>query len=182
MVGHDNETDKRRAFGRLFRDNYPKLYFYVLNIIGDQHTAEDIAEDVFAQLWKQFGTGDTSPDDRHLLSFLYTLARNKSLDHLRRVSVRNKYEEAMRHETFDDDGAAAHQERIETVMRLVGELPTQTQRVFRACLIEGHTYKEAAQQYGISVNTVKTYITRGLAYIREEMKNKNDSSDSARVL
>lgn len=176
MLEYDNENDKKAAFGRLFRDNYPKLYFYVLNIICDHHTAEDITEDVFAQLWKQFGDGDGDNasvylDNRHLLSFLYTLARNKSLDHLRRVNVRNKYEEAMRHENFDDDGAVAHQERIEQVMRLVGELPTQTQRVFRACLIEGLTYKEAADEYGISVNTVKTYVTRGLGYIREKMKN-----------
>lgn len=172
-----NDTDRYAAFERLFHDNYPKLYFYVLNIIGgdrdNAEVAEDIVEDVFASLWKH---GFPLPPLQS--SYLYTMARNKSLDHLRHINVRSKYVEAMEamgameatgQETTGDEWAAEHQERIDRVMGLVAQLPSQTQRVFKACLIDGRKYKDVAEELGISVNTVKTYISRGLAFIRSNM-------------
>lgn len=170
MLAYDNETDRKTAFGQLFSDNYPKLYFYVLNIIDDSEAAEDVVEDVFAQLWRQIDTVDTS--DKPVVSFLYTLARNKALDHLRHVNVRSKYVDAMLCAApVDEDLPTLHQERIDRIMEAIQQLPEQTQRVFRACFIEGRKYKEVGDELGISVNTVKTYITRSLTFIREKIRN-----------
>lgn len=45
--------DKYTYFETLFRDNYSRLYFYVLNLINDTEHAENIVDNVFAQVWEK---------------------------------------------------------------------------------------------------------------------------------
>lgn len=159
-------ADNADFFEQLFRDNYKKLYFFVLNIVDDEAQAEDITEDVFAQVWEQFGT--VTAGDRPLVPLLYTLARNRSLDYLRHQGVESRYADAVLHDIYDEEDLAEHHERIERVMQSVQRLPEQTRRVFKACFLEGRKYRDVADEFGISVNTVKTYVTRALAFIRGE--------------
>lgn len=168
--------DKYTYFENVFRDYYPKLYFYALNLINEPEQAEDIAEDVFTQLWESFDYLIT--DSKPIAPLLYTLARNRCLDHLRHRDVRNRYESLASHEALpQNDDPADHQERIDRIMRCIRQLPPQTRRVFKACFIEGKKYKEVAEEMDITVNTVKTFVSRALSYIRNEANEapKHDS-------
>ncbi len=40
------------------------------------------------------------------------------------------------------------------------------------CFVEGQTYKDVAEEMGISVNSVKTHISRGLKFLRNELKEE----------
>ena len=40
------------------------------------------------------------------------------------------------------------------------------------CFVEGQTYKDVADEMGISVNSVKTHISRGLKFLRNELKEE----------
>lgn len=159
--------DRYSYFESVFRDFYPKLYFYALNLINDPSQAEDIVEDVFTQVWEGFDF--LISDQKPVSPLLYTLTRNRCLDHLRHRDVRNRYEDSLIHELYlQDDDPADHQERIDRIMGCIRQLPPQTQRVFRACFLEEKRYKEVAEEMNISVNTVKTFVSRALSYIRNE--------------
>ena len=44
--------------------------------------------------------------------------------------------------------------------------------VLMKCFVEGQTYKDVADEMGISVNSVKTHISRGLKFLRNELKEE----------
>ena len=58
---------------------------------------------------------------------------------------------------------------IDKVWRVVNELPEQTHLIFIACVVEGKKYREVADECGISVNTVNTYVKRAYKYLRRRM-------------
>lgn len=160
--------DKYAYYEKVFRENYSKLYFYILNIINDAEHAEDIAEDVFTQVWERFDT--LVSEDKPIAPLLYALARNNCIDYLRHLDVQNRYEESVLSENigFDEDDDT-HLERIAAIMRCIDRLPPQTRKVFEACYIDGKKYKEVSEEMDISVNTIKTYVIRALAFIRNEV-------------
>ena len=45
----------------------------------------------------------------------------------------------------------------------------QTRLIFIACVVEGKKYREVADECGISVNTVNTYVKRAYKYLRRRM-------------
>lgn len=160
--------NKHKDFEELFRANYSRLYFYALNLINNQGCAEDIVADTFSYLWENYDTviGDVSP-----LPLLYSLVRNSCIDYLRHCDVKSRYESTVAQnpdnweETSDDD---EHHERITRVMSAINQLPAQTRKVFEACFLHGKKYKEVGEEMNISINTVKTHISRALAFIRSK--------------
>lgn len=165
-MAHINEK-RYEYFEKLFRENYTRLYFYASNFINDQACAEDIVEDTFSYLWENYEAivKDSSP-----VPLLYSLVHNRCIDHLRHLEVRNKYETTLLQSPEiwedDDDDQTKHQERIDQVMIAVEELPPQTRKVFESCFLQGKKYKEVGEELNITINTVKTHISRALAYIR----------------
>lgn len=161
-----SKEKKYKNFETLFRTNYSRLYFYAFNLVNDQECAEDIVADTFSYLWENYDTvvGDISP-----LPLLYSLIRNSCIDHLRHRDVQSRYASNISQnpeywmESNDDE---EHQERISRIMAAINQLPPQTRKVFEACFLHGKKYKETAEEMDITVNTVKTLISRALSFIR----------------
>lgn len=159
---------KHKDFEELFRSNYTRLYFYALNLINDQASAEDIVEDTFSYLWENY---DKIVKDISPLPLLYSLIRNSCIDHIRHCEVRSRYESnisSINSEDWEDDNDESHHERISQIMAAVDQLPPQTRKVFEACFLHGKKYKEVGDEMDITVNTVKTYISRALSFIRSK--------------
>lgn len=164
-----HEEPKYRAFEELFRVNYTRLYFYALNLINDRECAEDIVEDTFSYLWENY---DTVVKEVSPLPLLYSLVRNSCIDFLRHCDVKSRYEASIFQMTGykedEDDEDEYHQERITQVMSAIQQLPPQTRKVFEACFLQSKKYKEVGEEMGISINTVKTHISRALTFIRNK--------------
>ena len=58
---------------------------------------------------------------------------------------------------------------VAKVWRAVDELPEQTRAVFVACVVDGKKYREAAEEFGISIYTVNTYIKRAYKTLRDNL-------------
>lgn len=56
-------------------------------------------------------------------------------------------------------------------MKSIELLPLQTRKVFNECFLKGRKYKDVAEELQISVNTVKTHITRALQFLRKRTDN-----------
>ncbi len=75
------------GLAEIIRDHSDGLILYINSIVGNIHTAEDLAEDTFVFL------GTKKPKDNGKASFrtwLYTIGRNKAIDYLRRNSKRSE--------------------------------------------------------------------------------------------
>ncbi len=161
--------NKQAFFEVLFKAYHTRLYFYAFNIINDQASAEDIVEDVFGYIWENYEdmVKDISP-----LPLLYSLTKSRCIDYLRHNDVKERFRESMlksqspaSYETAEENND--HHQRITQVMQAIKELPPQTRKVFEACFFHGKKYKEVSGEMNISVNTVKTHITRALSFIRK---------------
>lgn len=64
------------------------------------------------------------------------------------------------------------QEEIELLYSVINELPPERRRVFMMICAEGKKYQEVADQLQISVNTVRTQLTRSLKFLREKLEKQ----------
>ena len=123
-----------RALGRVARGDRPalqdvyrltsaKLFGICLRILGDRSEAEDALQDVYLSVWRRAGSFD--PGRASPISWLATLARNRSIDRLRsakRMSAAAPAEAALEIADPSPD-AASTLEAAEDRSRLAGALP-----------------------------------------------------------
>ena len=110
-----------------------------------------------------------------LVSYLFTLVKNKCLDFLRHKTVTNEFAreykakqaalEQLNYTISSDEDI----ERIVTVA--INSLPERCKEIFIKSRIEGKKHKEIAEELNISTNTVENQITIALKRLRIELKD-----------
>lgn len=157
------------AFERLYRTTSPRLFGVCLRIVSQRSEAEDVLQEVFANVWRKAKQFD--PDRAGAITWLTMMARNKAIDHLRanrssRMSV--AIENA---EELVETGPNA---QVATEMALesrrldvcLGELEAPRRQLIRTAFFEGNTYEELAQRSGTPLGTVKSWIRRSLVKLK----------------
>lgn len=157
-------------FEAFFRDYYPPLVRFAERLVLDLAVAEDIVQNLFVHLWEQ---ADTLTPLDSLKSYLFRAVRNRCLNHLRSLAIRDKHQllylealVATEVETGDSQTALAQEIRA-----ALAKLPPQMAAVFVMKYQEGKKRHEIACQLGISENTVKTQLSRGRAKMRKLLQS-----------
>ncbi len=156
-----------KEFKEIFDKNYAPLCNYAAAIIKNKHAAEDLVQSVFIQLWekKKFIEMDKPA------SYLMLCVKNKSIDYLRALK-RNK-------ETSMDElpEKLVHkiqhlkEEDIDPILSyFVSKLPPKTKNVFLLSRKQGLSYKEIANQLGVSSKTVENQMSSALKKMRILLK------------
>lgn len=155
---------KKHLFEKLFQDNYTRLYYHALSFLNDDEVARDVVNDVFEYIWKHQAKFEFSSS---IVPFLYSLVRNFSVNHVRRQKAWQRYlQYAVVESEVAEDEYAEYEDLIEKLRLSVEELPGQTKVVFKKCFFEGKRYLDVGEELGISINTVKTHVTKALRLIR----------------
>ena len=148
-------AEDRDALSELYRMTSAKLFGICLQICRDRSAAEDVLQDVYAIIWKRAGAfeaGSASP-----MSWLATIARNRSIDWVRARAKRPTHDQAQ----------AA--ERAETAQRLhecLEALEGRQRDAIRTAFFDGMTYAELADAQGVPLGTMKSWVRRGLMQLR----------------
>nr|WP_290638593.1 sigma-70 family RNA polymerase sigma factor [Labilibaculum sp.] len=58
--------------------------------------------------------------------------------------------------------------------KAIAELPEQSRKVVVCVMVQNMKYQEAADELGVSINTVKTNLKRGVLKLREVLKDKEE--------
>ncbi len=158
-----------RGFEDLFALHFNNLTAFVYNYVRDEEVAKDIVHDVFLTLWK---------NRKHLnpvypvKSYLFTLAQNSALNYLRHLRVIEVNErmvgELLESAAEELDDYEKRLERLEEKLALLSE---KQREALVKCVVDGKKYKEVAEEMNISLNTVKTHITRALKFLRDELQD-----------
>lgn len=155
------------AFRRLFEHYYVPLCLYSVQITESPEDSEDIVQEFFLHFWeKEF----YRHVDSNLKSYLFNSIRNLSVNYLKkhRTYVFEELEERscfLPDECAEDDVRESHRHLHEAFRRL----SPQEARALRSVVLEGKSYKEVAAEMGVSVNTVKTYLARGMKFLRTQL-------------
>lgn len=158
-------------FEQLFREHYQTLCFYANIVTRDMEAAEDIVQDVFVKCWAAIRTDDLEIQQEH---YLYRSVKNAALNYIKAQKVRKNYADdygATHSEAEAGNDSLIAAETRERIMHAIDQLPPQCRKVFLLCVLEDKSYKEAAEQLGISVNTVKTQMTKAFSTLRPQLKD-----------
>lgn len=116
-------NDSRILHG-IYQDQYPKVEKYVLSNNGTHQEAKDLFQEAFVAVWKNIKNDQFIPENGTALNgYLYQIAKNKWLDHLRSpkykktVPLDNFYEK----EEDVDDEKEIQIKKIEISFKTLGE-------------------------------------------------------------
>jgi len=153
------------AFADLVRLHQASVYSIGLRMLGRRDAAEDLAQDVFLQLYRKLDTLDSL---EHLGFWLRRVAANLSIDWLRRASWSNT---SPLHEDFEiaDEPAESDLLMSRELARLLGELPPGARAVMVLRYQEDLDVAEIGAALDMPVNTVKSHIKRSLTALRGKM-------------
>ena len=162
-----------RALKALYELYSGKLYQYSLAICKSSMLAEDVVQEVFIKIWEK---RETLKEEHAIQSFLFTIARHRLLDLIKRAAKEAEvFREMAGHlPTMDHqiEQSIAYQERYTHVQHAISNLPPQRQLIFRLSREEGLSYAEIAQNLGITKGTVNIQIVKALKSIRDYLDLK----------
>jgi|SRR5690606_24136645 len=158
-----------KAFQELYLEHYRSLCAKALFILKDPKSAEDAVQDLFVKLWR---TNADIHQIRQPEAYLHQALRNVCLDYIKKNQFHQSVYEV--DGTIENDidlfDQIAKKEMVGLMDQVVSALPEQCRVIFTLVYLDGKKYQEAADLTGISVNTVKTQLKRGMEKLREKVK------------
>jgi RNA polymerase sigma-70 factor, ECF subfamily len=156
------------AFKTLYAATSLKLYGIVVRILGRSDLADEVLQEVYFRVWQR--AGDFNPAASSPITWLATIARNRALDEARRGTMRSLDDAPEFLEIPSDDNPAANQERSEELRRLqacLEGLEAERKEIVLLAYFHGLTREEIARRLGRPVATVKTWLRRSLAQLKD---------------
>lgn len=171
---HRMQQGDETAFGDIFSHFHKRLLMEAFFLLQDEQQAKDIVQEIFIELWnKQHWKNIHS-----LSAYLGTAVRNRCLNYLQSSRTAEKRRAAYEYLTsgqHEAEDAHTHTDiqkdnRIDQMRVAIDELPEKTAEIFRLYYLEKKNRHTVAGELGISVNTVKTVLSRGLKVLRSKLK------------
>jgi RNA polymerase sigma-70 factor, ECF subfamily len=164
------------ALADLYDRHSRLLYSLALRIVRLQADAEEVLQDVFAQVWRQAARYDTSRGT--VIGWLVTLTRSRALDRLRRGRTRPQAtdDEPQAQEVPDTspavDLALVSAERAAAVRAALEALPDNQRVPLELAYYEGLSQSEIAAKLDVPLGTIKTRMRQALARLREAVADR----------
>lgn len=161
------QKDAEQAIELLFRLYYQKVCQAVYKIIPKEQTTEDLAQEVFYELWRK---KDHLQIHTSYAAYLRRAAVNKALNHLRDQKIKLDDSAVLGqlkiHAPLSDEKLEASE--LQSVIDLaIDGLPERCRLVFVLSRFEHMSYKEIAEQLDISPKTVENQISKALKLLRQ---------------
>lgn len=157
------------AFEELYRRHSGRLYNVAYRMTGSAADAEDLLQDVFLQVYRRI---DSYRGDAALGTWLYRLAVNACLDHLRSHQGRQRKAtdfiddveglEPVASPSWQPDRAL---DRID-LESAISRLPPSYRTAFVLHDVEGHEHREVADMLGIAEGTSKSLLHKARVRLR----------------
>lgn len=168
IVDHDE-----RALLALYEATLSRVYGLVLRLVRRPQLAEEVAEEVFFQVWRQAPRFD--PERGRPLTWLLGMARSRAIDAIRR-------EARFQHEELDEESAPLSAPTAESGDELLAVaqghaelhralllLKPQPRQLVALAFFNGLSHEEIASQTSLPLGTVKSQIRRALITLREAL-------------
>lgn len=167
-----------KAFESIFKSYYNYLFNYSNQILKNAVAAEDIVEITFINFWEN---RNNILLETSVKSYLFKSAFNNCLNYIKHLQVMERYELYFKHHIETDDSGNIISDNyplsqlIEKEQDLILELalkdlPDHCRKVFLLSRYENLKNEEIAVKLNISVNTVRTQISRALHKLRVQLQ------------
>ena len=169
-----------RRIEQLFRQHYSKMFLVSRMLLGDEETARDVISDIFADLLN----GILKLPPQCTEGYFVVLARNRSLNYLRKMTTQEKVKAGL---SLDASIDISHTEdklvgeidhemsKLDQMLSFIdSKLTPQTRKVVNMHYRQKLTYREISEQLGISEAAVYKHLAQGIKRIKEQFNPKNN--------
>lgn len=166
------QSSDRAAFAHLFKHFAPRVKALLIRSGSPVDVADELVQEAMVTVWRKAPSFD--PSKATLATWIFAIARNLRIDHLRRKSARIQT-------TVDDEWSADDHtaedavspedlvfagERERLVRRALDTLPAEQSLLIRMSFFEDHAHSAIAQRLGMPLGTVKSRIRLAVASLR----------------
>lgn len=167
------QTDPAKGCSWLFRRYYGPLCNHALRFVYTREVAEDIVGEVFCNFWTEQTFEQITTSYR---AYLFKAVRNRAYNYLRWELARQQplpdnLDAPGLPATAEQPTDALHYDELQALIhRTIAELPPQCRRVFLMSRFEQKSYREIADELGVSVKAVEGHVSRALTVLRRVLK------------
>ena len=178
IIQRDNEVFKEVVC--LYENNVIRTCY---SLVHDDQDARDLAQEVFIEILNSAGS---FRGDAKLSSWIYRIAINKSLNHLKQQKRRQFLTRiGLRSAGSDEDHTsvpadndqlnaeeAITEREIRSILHLaLDKLPANQRIAFTMCKYERLSYQEIAEVMNVSLSSVESLIHRAKSNLRNKLEN-----------
>src|SRR5271157_1849903 len=177
----EQSTAQNRRISEVIQRERRRLFHFIRKRVDDEGDAEDILQDVFYELTEAYRL--MKPVEQ-VGAWLYRVARNRIIDRFRKrrpegrgeISLNANEEDALRLEGLlpsPDAGPEALYARsvlLEELDAALEELPEEQREVFIAHEIDGWSFKQLAEETGLSINTLLSRKRYAILHLRRRLQ------------
>ena len=157
----------RTAFAALYGHFAPRVKTYLTRLSAAPNVAEELAQETMLTVWRKASYFD--PERASASTWIFTIARNLRIDHLRRnrspASFETDPSEAP-DEVSQPDSDLIASERLERVSEALVSLSPEQAEIVRLFYFQEKPHSEIASSLGIPLGTVKSRVRLALGRLR----------------
>lgn len=163
------------AFGRLISDYQDAVYGVGVAILGNFHDAQDVAQEVFVQAWREL---KSLRDPEKFPAWLCRIARNRCLDLLRKRPDKACPQDETRPvlaSATDPSPLVDVSERRDAVLNAIGRLSEPLRVPTTLFYVNGYSEKDVSRMIERPLGTVKRRLHEARQRLRKELMNMVES-------
>ena len=163
----------RQAFEAFYDLTRRRIYGIALKILKEPELAEEATLDIYLKIWNQ--ADHYCPSSGMVTVWSNVIARNRSLDYLRKRQRRESVEMPLIPGTGQDDetespeGQVFRAERASRLFQAMSGLGEESRQLIMASFFQGMSHGEIAKAFDKPLGTVKTRIRKALEYLRNQL-------------
>jgi RNA polymerase sigma-70 factor (ECF subfamily) len=169
LIGRIAKGD-RLAMQVLFARHHVRVYRFVLRLVADPATAEDLISEVFLDVWRQ---ADRFEGRSAVSTWMLAIARFKALSVLRKRSDKELDEEtaaALEDPSDDPEVAVQKKDKSDVLRKCLTGLSPEHREIIDLVYYHEKSVEEVAEIVGIPENTVKTRMFYARKKLAELLK------------
>lgn len=173
--------EKDSFFEGIYKELYHPIYVFTLKYVMSPNLAHDLTQDVFLKVWER---KDQLKKIEKVNSYIYRIAKNHTLDYLRKVKTSNSakaeildyYLSSVDYKPIE--AKIIEEEYFEFLEVVIKGMSERRKQIFIMCREEGKSYKEVASDLGVSKDTVKYHMVESMRILRRKFLKRFKLKDS----
>ncbi len=158
----------RAAFALVYDATSAKLYGIVLRILKRTDLADEILQETYIRIWNNAAKFD--PSRASPITWMATIARNRSLDEVRRIAPISIEDLPAGHEIRDPQMLVLEQMEVSSELAklhsCLDALEPRRREIVTLAYLEGMSREELGLKFGHPAATIKTWLHRSLKQLK----------------
>ncbi|MEQ7799696.1 sigma-70 family RNA polymerase sigma factor [Pedobacter sp. ASV1-7] len=169
IVKKINEGDIN-SFNIFFSRYYSLLCGVAFLYLRDEENVKDLVQDFFSDFWvkKIYNSLD---EDREIKAYLIRSIKNRAINKIKKLENENKNQKVYFSLSEYEPDIEVRSKIYCCLEQAVSALPLQRKEALNMVYYNKRSYQEAADEMGISINSLKTHLKIALKDLRYKLKN-----------